>query len=223
LNDAWIFTELMRPELKRRARELLNSKSKAKKKYPVPKRDKTVTSMRRDSDVGQVFRAQYERGIFETNIVSIVSRVEAFIQECVVVAIRDQPKKLAILGDKGIPPELFLEHESRNDLLENVIALRCQDLMFGKPADYLAKVGKVLSIEIDEEIINTFIEMKASRDVIIHNQGEINRLYVDKAGDKKRGDLGDELVIDADYFEDVIENAKLLSGAIQRETELKYK
>jgi hypothetical protein len=223
LNDAWIFTELMRPELKRRADELRNSKSKLKRKYPVPKRDKSVTSMRRDSDVGQVFQAQYERGIFETHIISIVSRVEAFIQECLIIAIRDQPRKLGILGDKGIPLELFLEHASHDDLLESFIALRCQDLMFGKPAEYLAKVLKVLSIEIGDDILQAYIEMKASRDVIIHNQGEINQLYVDKAGDKKRGAVGDELIVDADYFEDVIKNAKRLSGAIQRKTELKYK
>jgi hypothetical protein len=224
LNDAWIFTKLVRPQLKDRAKELLSSKSKAKKRYPVPKRDRTVTSRRRDADVGLVFQAQFERGIFETNIISIVSRVEAFIQECMFIAICDQPRKLSVISERsGIPIDLFLDHTNHNDLLESYVALRCQDLMFGRPSDYLAKASKVLSIELPEETIGRYIEMKASRDVIIHNNGRINQLYLDKAGGKARGSVGDLLVVNEDYFEDVIMSAKALSGAIQRETERKYK
>jgi hypothetical protein len=47
-------------------------------------------------------------------------------------------------------------------------------------------------------------------------------MYVDKAGSKARGGAGDELVINGDYFEDVIVTVKALSGAIQRETEKTY-
>lgn len=223
LNDAWIFTHLLRPDLATKADELRSSKSKVKKSYSVPKKNKSVQSKRRDRDIGDVFKAQHDRGIFETNIVSVVSRVEAFLQDCIAIAITNQPKKLAILGDKGIPLDLFLELEERDDLLQSVIDLRCQELLFAKPKAYLETVAKVLSIEIDQRVAGSFIEMKASRDVIIHNRGAINSIYVEKAGAMKRGAVGDELVIDEHYFVDVIENAKLLSGAIQRETEKKYK
>lgn len=167
LNDAWIFTKLMRPELKRRGDELCNNRSKEKKRYPVPKRDRAVKSKRRDSDVGQVFIAQYERGMFDTNIISIVSRLEAFIQECLVIAILDQPKKLSIIEKGGVPLDLFLEHEDRNALLERLITMRCQELMFAKPSDYLTKVVQVLSIEIPKDCIASYIELKATRDVLI--------------------------------------------------------
>jgi hypothetical protein len=223
LNDAWIFTHLLRPELESKAEAFRNSKSKAKKSYSVPKRNKSVVSMRRDRDVGDVFRAQHDRGIFETNIVSVISRVEAFIQDCLVIALTNQPKKLALLGDKSIPLDLFINSRDRGDLLQGVIDLRCQEFLFAKPKIYLETVAKVLSIDIQQDIIDSFIEMKASRDVIIHNRGSINKIYVEKADAKRRGSVGDELVVDESYFTDVIENAKLLSGNIQRETEKKYK
>jgi hypothetical protein len=95
--------------------------------------------------------------------------------------------------------------------------------MFGKPADYLAKAQSVLSIAIENDLIAACAEMKASRDLIVHNNGQINRLYLDKAGRLARGQIGSELSIDEDYFEEVIKNAKLLSGTIQRETEKKYR
>ena len=224
VNDVWIFTRLTRPQLKTRAKELRESPSKAKRRYPVPKRGRKIESRRRDNDIGQLYSAQYDRGIFETNIVSIISRVEAFIQDCVSIAVRDQPKKLALLSEKGgIPLDLFLEHEKREDILESVVLHRCQDLMFGKPKEYLAKAFKILSIEVEDKIINSYIELKASRDVIIHNNGRINQIYVEKAGELARGGFGDELGIDEKYFAEVIMVAKELSGAIQREIEKTYK
>jgi hypothetical protein len=223
LNDAWIFTELMRPALDARARELIASASKQKRSYPVPKRDRSVTSKRFDRDVGAIFKAQHDRGVFETNVISIVSRAEAFVQECLFIAIDAQPRKLILIGERaGVPLDIFLQYGNHSDVLRAYIELRCQELMFGKPADYLAKVAKVLSIEIPEPIIQDYTEIKASRDIIVHSGGRINQLYLDKAGNGARGALGDELAIDADYFEHVVVCVKLLAGAIQRETEIKY-
>ncbi|WP_315718283.1 MULTISPECIES: hypothetical protein [unclassified Bradyrhizobium] len=224
LNDAWIFTTLTRPMLKEKGDALVASKSKRKLEYPVPKKGDTVISERRDEDVGALFLAQYGRGIFDTHIISIISRIEAFIQDCIFEVVKKYPEKLAIIGGKsGIPLDLYLQHEDRDDLLEAYIALRCQDLMFSKPSEYLAKAAEVLSIQLKPDIVATYVEMKASRDLLIHNGGLINQLYLDKAGRKARGKINDELDIDEEYFADVIMNAKMLSGAIQRETEKKYR
>lgn len=224
LNDAWIFTELLRPILDARAKLLRNSKSKAKKAYPVPKGTSSVMSMRRDEDIGLIFMAQNERGIFETQIVSMVSRTEAFLQDAISIVAIQYPQKLAILGDKsGIPLELFLESDAREDVIRRFVALKCEGLMFGKPAEYLDKAAKVLSIELDQNLVKDFIEIKASRDIIIHNSGLINKLYVEKTADRKRGGVGDELVIDRAYFRHVIVTLKRLSGSIQSKTETVYK
>lgn len=223
LNDAWIFTELLRPDLEARAEKLRASKSKVKRPYPVPKRSGTVISRRRDEDIGLIFYAQHERGIFETNIVSLVSRTEAFIQDSLAIVASAYPKKLSILADKGgIPLDLFLEHEEREDVIRRFVAMKCEGLMFGKPSEYLDKAAKVLAIEVDANLVKEFIEIKASRDIIIHNSGRINKLYVEKAGDKRRGADGEELVIDRTYFRHVIVTLKKLSREIQSKTEEKH-
>ncbi|MBY5456117.1 hypothetical protein HFO89_07070 [Rhizobium leguminosarum] len=224
LNDAWIFTELLRPDLKERAQKLRTSKSKVKRPYLVPKRDGTVISQRRDEDIGLIFNAQHERGVFETNIVSLVSRTEAFIQDCLAIVATAYPKKLSVLADKGgIPLDLFLEHEEREDVIRRFVAMKCEGLMFGKPSEYLEKAAKVLTIELDADLVKAFIEIKASRDIIIHNSGRINKLYIEKVGDQRRGEDGEELVIDRDYFRHIIVTLKKLSGEIQSKTEQKYK
>jgi hypothetical protein len=224
LNDAWTFTQLVRPLLKERADTLRASRSKIKRRYPVPKKGKLVDSMRRDEDIGQVFWAQYERGVFETNIVNIVSRVEAFIQECLIIAVLQFPEKLGILAEKsGIPVDMFLDYQDRDELLARYVASRCEGLMFGRPSEYLARACKILAIELRKDTIDSYIEIKASRDIIIHNLGAINSQYVDKARTEARGNVGDELVIDRAYFKHVLITAKVLSGEIQSKVEAVYK
>ena len=223
LNDFWIFTELLRPELDRQAKARRASKSKAKKPYSVPKGKSLVLSRRRDEDIGLIFMAQYDRGVFETHIISMVSRAEAFLQDALSIVASEYPQKLSILADKnGIPLDLFLESVERDDVIRRFVAFKCEGLMFGKPSDYLDKAAKVLSIELDDEIVKDFIEIKASRDIIIHNSGVINKLYVEKAGDRRRGEIGDELVIDRSYFRHVVITLKKLSGSIQSKTENVY-
>ena len=222
LNDTWIVTGMLRDFLQERSEELLNSDYKGKRQYQVPKRSRTVKSRRTDRDVGSVLKAQHERDVFATNIISIVSRMEAFLQECLTIAILAHPGKLSILDKAGVPLELFLELKDHDVLLERLVEARCQELMFAKPADYISKFERVLSIELPAETVADYLEIKATRDLLVHNQGRINNIYVAKAGANKRGENGDELRVDADYFGEVVVTAKSLSGAIQRLTEEQY-
>jgi hypothetical protein len=224
LNDTWIFTILTLPELIRKKQALSTSGSKTKKPYAVPSKGKPIVSHRRDDDIAQVYQAQIDRGIFETNIVSIVSRTEAYIQECLSIAIKKYPKKLSLIAEKsGVPIEMLLANESRDDIIHQYIALRCESMMFGTPKEYLQKVEKVLAITIDQDVLDKYIEIKASRDIIVHNSGTINKMYVEKAGPARRGEIGDELEIDSSYYRQVLVTVKSLSGIIQRETEKTYK
>ena len=59
--------------------------------------------------------------------------------------------------------------------------------MFAKPKDYIDAFRKILSINLNDDLVSDYIEIKASRDIIVHNLGEINKLYIDKAGSKARG------------------------------------
>ena len=82
---------------------------------------------------------------------SIVSRTEAFLLECLNIAIAEYPKKLTALADRaGVPVDLFLEHEDREVVLERYVASRCEALMFAKPKDYLDTFQKVISIELKD-------------------------------------------------------------------------
>ena len=114
---------------------------------------------------------------------SIVSRAEAYIQECLSIAIKKYPQKLSLIAEKsGVPIEMLLANENRDDTIRQYIALRCEGMMFGTPKAYLQKVQKVLAIELEQDVLDKYIEIKASRDIIVHNLGTINKMYIEKSG-----------------------------------------
>ena len=223
LNDTWIFYNLIDPILSEKETALANSTSNTKRRYSTPKKSGTVHSRRRDADIAKLFKIQNEREIFKTNIISIVSRFEAHILDCLTGAIKLYPKKLSLISDKtGIPVDLFLKHSQYDDVLSEYISQKVEGLMFNKPDAYLEKAEKVLSIKIDDDIASDYIEIKATRDAIVHAGDLINQIYIDKSGVKARGELGNKIVIDKLYFRHVVVTAKRLSGSIMNEIEKKY-
>ena len=76
--------------------------------------------------------------------------------------------------------------------------------MFGKPKDYPNKASEILSIEIEPETINSFIEIKASRDLIVHCGGIVNKVYLDKTLRLARSQLGERLPINEEYYISVV-------------------
>ena len=61
-------------------------------------------------------------------------------------------------------------------------------------------------------MINSLAELKALRDVLEHNDGRINKLYLEKAGDKKRGNDGESIEISDDIL---LESYQLLMEMIE--------
>jgi hypothetical protein len=51
-----------------------------------------------------------------------------------------------------------------------------------------------------EEQIERLTEVKASRDILIHNRGVVNATYLDKAGPRARYKLGQRLEIPEPYL-----------------------
>jgi hypothetical protein len=55
-------------------------------------------------------------------------------------------------------------------------------------------------------------EIKASRDVLVHNSGIVNSAYLEKAGDRARFMVGDRLDVPEPYL---LTSLRLVQGVIQ--------
>jgi hypothetical protein len=71
----------------------------------------------------------------------------------------------------------------------------------------MVKLGRPTKDEIDR-----LAEIKATRDVFVHNRGVASPTYVDKAGEKKRAETGEKLGLSQQYHR---ESWKLIRKVVQ--------
>ena len=166
--------------------------------------------------------------MYENFIVTAVSQFESYLFEVFRIVISAYPKKLA-LNIKGvetareIPLNLLLNANSLSEVIAQIIEQRLNQVSYASPKEYLEYLGSIVGADITDPIFLDYIEIKATRDLLIHNSGVINDIYLAKAGDKKRGEIGQAVTIDTNYFDLCMATLKRLSGIIQRDTTKAFK
>jgi hypothetical protein len=165
--------------------------------------------------------------LFENLLVSSVSRFEFYLSDIIGEFLRYFPNKLSIGpkgGDSGkqVPINLIVNAEDLENLRGDVIDLRLQAIFHADPKEYCAYFNAVSELGISSEQFAQFFEIKATRDLIVHNSLLVNDLYVKKAGDLRRGEVGHKLKVQKTYFEGALSAMKTLSGLIERATREKH-
>jgi hypothetical protein len=103
--------------------------------------------------------------------------------------------------DKVVPLKSVLSAKSIDDIIEEEVNHKLLQLMYAKSDDYFDFLEKGLSIKLSEDCKGGFIEIKATRDLVIHNGGKVNQVYIEKSGTKCRvTDTRQNIPIGDDYF-----------------------
>lgn len=71
-----------------------------------------------------------------------------------------------------------------------------------------------LKIKVEDDFWDNWIEYKATRDVIVHNRGVVNSIYIKKAGAKARYKENETIYITDEELEDVIKTLKKFANEI---------
>jgi len=224
INDVHIFVQQAIPLL-REARDTYESSSHNKdRRYYVPSIGKTKFARRTDKELKLVYERFITGELYENLIVTAISQFESMLFEVLGLIIRSYPQKLTlnvqgIQVERNVPIELLLQSDNLEKLLAEVIRRKITAIAYASPKAYLEYLNNVAGIKTSDPAFLDYIEIKATRDVIIHNAGVINNVYLQKTGDKSRGKIGDKLVIDSDYFDHCIATLKRISGIIHRDVE----
>jgi hypothetical protein len=226
LNDLHIFVSRAVPLLETAARD-----SKGQKIDPdedmalrVPgKTAKPAVAHRSATELSDLLKRYAHEMLYENLLVTAVSRFEAHLLEVLREFLVRAPEKL-LRGPRGgdagksVALQAVVEAESLEDLYAGLIDQRLQTIFYAKPAEYLLYFRQITEIEVDQDIFAQFVEIKATRDLIVHNRLIVNELYVEKAGSKARGGLGEVLKVRQHYFESSLSCMKSLAASIERET-----
>lgn len=130
----------------------------------------------------------------------------------------------SVKGNDGAPNISLKDLISINDIdqvISNEIDIRLTDVAHASPAQYAIYFEKVAGFGLGP-YLDTYIELKATRDILVHNDGVINAVYTRKAGNNSRGSEKTKIVIDAEYFEGSIRTLKNITSAIYRGLLKKY-
>ena len=222
MNDTHIFLQKALPRLEEIRTNLAKSTHRKDRRYYVPKIGRKVFSRRKDREVREIYDRFLEREIYENLIVTCISHFEAFLFNTLESLIIKHPKKLTISvggveSQRTIPVEFLLDATDIENALRKTISWRLDRISHATPAEYLKYLHNISGVDTDDGSFLSYFEMKATRDIVVHNRGVVNDEYLKKSADKSRGAIGERIEIDKEYFDYCLASLKRISGIIARD------
>lgn len=215
LNDINIWSTFAISSLKiiEENEEMINDFSE----YPVPSVIKGKKVKRKPEQVKESIHQAYTTEIYKALVVYVVSLVEPVLMEFVRLTLLYDKRRLKNKPkgcEKHLDYDTIVDCDDYDGIVNIIISKYVDALSYSKPQEQLEYLTKLLSITIDDDDWNSWIEIKATRDLIVHNSGVINRVYLEKVGTSARGQLGEKIVVDNNYYDHVIIISKSLIGSI---------
>lgn len=107
-------------------------------------------------------------------------------------------------------------------MMDRIIDRHLNSIFYSSPLSYLKYIEQIVSIEIDAFLQADYAEIKATRDVLVHNDGITNEIYLRKVVNGARADNNEKLPIDSEYFDESIACMKRLISSIYQQMMEKY-
>lgn len=226
LNNAHIFLEQAQPLLIEARTKYENSKSKADRRYYVPTMERRKYAKRTDAELKDIYAHYTSNGLFEAFLVNSASQFESFLGDVIIEFLKHYPLRISetVQGMPACPnisPRELVSAADKNELLQRVFSDYVANVFRQRPSLYMTYLSKLLGVKNDPSFAD-YYEVCATRDLVVHNNGIANALYIEKAGTKARGALGQKISVDKDYYYDALAKLKKVSGVIKRDIEKKY-
>jgi hypothetical protein len=133
----------------------------------------------------------------ESTFQQFVSIFESFFWDVTRLWLTAYP---ASLGAKTVSFKHVLGSRDKDALIAYVIERHVTDLVYDRPDEWFSFLDKTANLGCPSDAeIKQFVEAKASRDVLVHNEGIANARYVEKSGDAKRFKEGERIEISEPY------------------------
>ncbi len=132
-------------------------------------------------------------------LVQLVTIMEALFGDVVRAVISKYPHKLGT--KRSMPLQAILESSSLEEIHLRAADTLLNELSYKSPMEFAEALQGLISVNLLEcPAFHKYLEIKASRDIFIHNRGIANDIYVRKAGTHQRVKAGTNLPADIQYF-----------------------
>jgi len=149
-------------------------------------------------------------------IYQLVTTIETLLGDILKDTLIQFPAKIS--SKKKLDYELVLGANSLDEIKLAVVNSILNELAYKTPKEYGEEFEKYVGIKLLEQpIYHRYIELKATRDIYIHNQGIANDIYTTKADRLSRVKSGQYLPVNIQYFLQSYENCIQLTEIIEEE------
>ena len=214
INDTYMWVELARNAIA----ELPDTKfSFQTPKARKPQQLRTVSRNHPENVKERIIN----KDIFNSAFVSIVASVEDYLSKIMAWVLKADPRRLkcTIKDVKMVDTISVIDliDKDKDALIDQVIDQRLASLFYASPKKQLEYLDKAIGVKVENSIWKKWIEIKARRDLWIHNAGVVNQIYLDKAKEAAKCTLGQEATITLQYFQETVALTKRMIGCIDRE------
>jgi hypothetical protein len=223
LNNVFIWTSFARGALDAAKDDpsFLNQK-----RFKVPSNVKGKEIERSATELKEIAEEAVAKEIYYSVFVYTVAQVEAFVGDVLfeILSYDNRRIKTRVKGidhTSKIEVSDVIDAVSREEIISAIIQKELTSLFYAAPALQMEYFQTVTGTSLPEELVGHWLEIKATRDIIVHNSGIANSVYLKKAGSHARAKDGAALPMDEKYFAKSIASMKSLIGktssAIQAE------
>jgi len=150
-------------------------------------------------------------GIFQ-----LVTITETMLNDILRLIMIEYPKKIP--NKKKIDVGNILLCDSIEKAKLNIVDDILNELTYKSPKDYAEEFNKYSGVNLFENpVFHNYIELKATRDVHIHNNGNANETYTSKAGVLARSKPDHFLPVTLQYFLQMYEQCLQLTEVLEKE------
>lgn len=126
-----------------------------------------------------------------------VSIFEVFLFDFLDSLLMHNPWQFA---DRHVEVRTVLEAGSRQDILSAIVRKQLNELKYDQLREWFLAINRAVRLDCpSDDELETLAEIKAARDILEHNAGIVNELYLRKSGRKARWAAGDRIEIAAAY------------------------
>lgn len=187
--------------------------------FEVPKaKSYSSTKIINRNNGKEVINRIINRDIYYSAYVSSISQIEDYYNKLIKLLLKYDNNRI-----KVTLPNITMNSQisiidfidvNRDEMIEKIIDERIYSLFYASPQKQLEYFKCALGIELPMDLWYKWIEYKARRDVIVHNSGIINQVYINKAGNLAIGFINEEIAFSDVNFKKVISDLKSLVGSI---------
>lgn len=165
-------------------------------------RNKVTGTVATLAQVAALSPGYIERELAESVFIRLTSLLEDWVFGLLRIWLSHRPEGIPEKGRKTVTFADVLAARDKEAIVRDVVEREILGVAYRRPADWFAYLNDRVGLASPTaEQVREIAEIKATRDVLAHNQGVVNAIYLEKAGERARFSAGQRAEIPEPYLE----------------------